>query len=72
LAGRCCYATRNLSTAYPQTIEQVNEQLVGSLWINGGLLHEIPHGESRPALYAMNGGSRRMILSKFGMWPWKC
>jgi hypothetical protein len=43
------------------------EQLVGCLWIIGGHLREIPHGESKPALNAMNDGSRRLILSKFGM-----
>jgi hypothetical protein len=46
---------------------QLHEQVVGYLWIIGGHLLQIPHGESRPALYDMNHGSRRLILSKFGM-----
>jgi hypothetical protein len=48
-----------------------NEQLVGCLWIIGGHMRQIPHGESRPALSAMNDGSRQLILSKFGMWQQK-
>jgi hypothetical protein len=56
-----------LSTTYPQLRLPENEQLVGCLWIIGGHLREIPHGESKPALNAMNDGSRRLILSKFGM-----
>jgi hypothetical protein len=55
------------STTYPQLAMHLHEQVVGCLWIIGGHLLQIPHGESRPALYAMNHGSRRLILSKFGM-----
>jgi len=37
------------------------------LWITGGLFLNIPHRESRLALFAMNDGSRQQILTKFVM-----
>jgi hypothetical protein len=40
------------------------EQLVGLLWITGGLLLNIPHRESRPLCDAMNHRSRYSILTK--------
>jgi hypothetical protein len=45
---------------------------VGCLWIIGGHLCEISHGESRPALSAMNRRSRQVILAKFVMTGEKC
>jgi hypothetical protein len=67
LTGRCCYATWNLSTTYAQDHEHLAEQLVGHLWITGGLLQGISHRELSPALYAINHGSRPLILAKFVM-----
>jgi hypothetical protein len=66
-AGRCGDATPSLSTTYSQFRGYLTEQLVGHLWITGGLLLNIPYRESRPALYAMNDGSRQLILTKFVM-----
>jgi hypothetical protein len=45
LTGRCSFATRILSTSYPQSICHSDEQVVDQLWINGGLLKGISHRE---------------------------
>jgi hypothetical protein len=45
---------------------------VGFLWIIGGHLREISHGESRPAADAMNRRSRPLILARFSMSDRKC
>jgi hypothetical protein len=51
---------------------QAYEQPVGCLWIIGGHMLKIPHDEFKPDLYAVNDGSERLILSKFGMRLRKC
>jgi hypothetical protein len=38
---------------------------VGVLWINGGLIWEIPHREHTPAFLAMNVDSSAQILTIF-------
>jgi hypothetical protein len=43
------------------------EQVVGGLWISGGLKWNIPHHGSLPALYALNQGSSWLILAIFVM-----
>jgi len=38
---------------------------VSVLWINGGLIWDIPHCEPTPAFFAMNTGSSVQILTIF-------
>jgi hypothetical protein len=56
---------KNYSQLIHSYTRESNEQVVGGLWISGGLKWNIPHHGSLPALYAMNQGSTWFILAIF-------
>lgn len=56
-----------LSTSYPQGCLNLNEQLVGCLWNNGGHFIEMGHGETTADQNTMNQRQRPVILAKFNI-----
>jgi hypothetical protein len=48
-------------------LRKIIEQVVGGLWISGGLKWDIPHHGSIPTVYALNQGSSKWILAIFVM-----